>query len=93
MILYLSLELFMLVLDDDVNGVDNSYRINIKLLPGMYPKIVSRMLMQRSTVHPTSKKTPNGGSITAAMSLQMSRQVTGILRLLEESTNDDFIAL
>ena len=50
------------------------------LLPGMYPKIVNRMLIHKSTPRPLSNNTPSGGKIIAKMTLQISDQVRGILK-------------
>lgn len=47
-------------------------------MPGMKPRMVRAMLISRSTPHPFSASTPNGGRMTAKMILQMSLQVKGI---------------
>ena len=47
-------------------------------LPGIYPKIVNKMLMKKSAQHPFSKKTPSGGNKIAKRTLQISEQVSGI---------------
>jgi hypothetical protein len=47
-------------------------------MPGMKPRIVSAILMRRSTPHPFSANTPNGGNMMANIILQISEQVNGI---------------
>lgn len=44
------------------------------MIPGMYPRMVSKMLMKKSALHPRSRKTPRGGRMMAMMILQMSLQ-------------------
>lgn len=41
-------------------------------MPGIYPRIVNRMLIRRSAPHPRSRKTPRGGKIMARMILKIS---------------------
>lgn len=36
------------------------------------PRMVKRMLIRRSELHPRSRKTPSGGRMTAKMILQIS---------------------
>lgn len=52
------------------SGLGNTYRA--WMMPGMYPRMVRRMLMSRSAPQPRSRKTPRGGRMTARMILQMS---------------------
>ncbi len=40
-------------------------------MPGMYPKIVSRMLSQKCRPKPTVRKTPTGGSRIAKITRMM----------------------
>jgi len=42
------------------------------MMPGMYPRQVSTMLISRSAPQPRSRKTPRGGRMMAAMILMMS---------------------
>jgi len=48
-------------------------------IPGRYPRIVNRTLIQKSAVHPLSRKTPRGGRMMAMMILQISEAVKGML--------------
>jgi hypothetical protein len=48
-------------------------------IPGRYPRMVKRMLIRRSELHPRSRKTPSGGRMTAKMILQISLAVKGML--------------
>jgi len=47
-------------------------------MPGIYPRIVNNILMAKSLLHPTSKNTPRGGKIMAAMNLKISLHVSTI---------------
>ena len=60
------------------------YVIVKECLPGMYPKIVKAMFINKSIVHPTSKSTPNGGKITAKMNLKMSEHVRAMAYFLSQ---------
>ncbi len=51
-------------------------------IPGTQHKIVKITLIQKSVFKPLSKKTPSGGKMKAAIILQISVQVKGILFLL-----------
>lgn len=51
------------------------------MMPGMNPSMVSAMLISRSTPQPFSANTPNGGSMTARIILQISEQVNGIVEV------------
>jgi len=55
------------------------------MIPGMYPRIVNRMLIKRSAPHPRSRKTPRGGRMTARMILQISLAVKGMMIYLFDS--------
>lgn len=48
-------------------------------IPGMKPKIVKMIFKNNGVVQPTSKNTPNGGKMIAAMILMISEQVKAIL--------------
>lgn len=49
------------------------------MIPGMYPKIVKRMLMNNEDEQPLSKNTPKGGKIIANINLKMSEHVTAMI--------------
>lgn len=51
------------------------------MIPGRYPRIVRRTLIQKSATQPLSRKTPRGGRMMARMILQMSEAVKGILNV------------
>lgn len=48
------------------------------MIPGINPRSVSKQQIINEVPHPVSKKTPNGGKITAPMNLKMSEQVKAI---------------
>lgn len=48
------------------------------ILPGMYPRIVKRILIHKSAPIPRSISTPIGGRMIAKITLQISGQVKGI---------------
>jgi len=48
------------------------------MIPGMKQRRVSPMLINKSTPHPFSSKTPRGGKMKANNSLQMSLHVKAI---------------
>jgi hypothetical protein len=48
------------------------------MIPGMYPRIVRRMLISKSAAHPRSRKTPRGGRMIAKIIFRMSLAVKGI---------------
>jgi len=48
-------------------------------IPGMNPRIVKIIFKNNGLVQPTSRKTPNGGKMIAAMILMISEQVKAIL--------------
>lgn len=50
------------------------------MIPGMYPRMVNRMLMRKSALQPRSKKTPTGGMKMAKMILMMSDPVKAIAK-------------
>jgi len=52
------------------------------MIPGMYPRIVNRMLIKRSAPHPLSRNTPRGGRTTARMILQISLAVKGMVSVV-----------
>ena len=80
-----------LVLEDDVEGVYDSGDIlcGVSALSDLRedkggkwkptPRIVRRMLMQKSAPQPRSRKTPRGGRMMAMMILQMSLELRGEL--------------
>lgn len=45
----------------------------------MYPKMVKMTLRNNAPEHPSSRKTPNGGKITAKINLMISEQVTAMI--------------
>lgn len=49
------------------------------MMPGMNPKMVNAMLINKSTPQPFSANTPSGGKMTAKMILQISEQVNGMI--------------
>lgn len=44
-------------------------------MPGIYPRIVSKIFSQKAPVKPTSKKTPSGGRMIAKMIFKISIEV------------------
>jgi len=48
------------------------------MIPGIYPRHVSTTFNSKVQLHPTSKKTPNGGRIIAKIALMGSVQVRAI---------------
>lgn len=48
------------------------------MIPGIKPSSVSKQQINNDMPHPVSRKTPNGGKITAPMNLKMSEQVKAI---------------
>jgi hypothetical protein len=51
-------------------------------IEGLTPRMVNRMLIQRSAPHPRSRKTPRGGRKMARIILQISEVVKGILMVV-----------
>jgi len=47
-------------------------------IPGMYPRIVRRILMKKSLLIPVSRRTPNGGTRTARMRIKIPYAVITI---------------
>jgi putative component of membrane protein insertase Oxa1/YidC/SpoIIIJ protein YidD len=45
------------------------------MMPGMYPKRVSKMFSQKCHLNPTCKNTPSGGNRIARRILKMSAMV------------------
>lgn len=60
----------VLLVEGEMQIVGEAYRAWI--MPGMYPRMVSRMLMSKSAPQPRSRKTPRGGRMMARMILQIS---------------------
>lgn len=49
------------------------------MIPGIYPKIVQRILMNNELEHPLSVNTPKGGKMIAKNNLKISVQVNAIV--------------